>query len=161
MTKKQLHRLFAYDRWANNRVLEALAVVGPLTAGHPLAKLLSHIIAAQEVWLARIQNQPLSGLTPWPDIDPETWPDRFAALQDTWEHLLDTGERGFDDLITYRDTKGHSFETMLHEILLHVIIHGQHHRAQIASGLRQLGHTPPPTDFIFFTREPLRPKEGA
>ncbi|MFB3133724.1 MAG: DinB family protein [Rhodothermales bacterium] len=42
---------------------------------------------------------------------------------------------------------------MLHEILLHVIIHGQHHRAQIATCLRQHGHTPPPTDCIIFTRD--------
>ena len=153
MNKTPLRRLFAYDLWANNRVLGALEVLAPLNASDPLAKLVSHIIAAQEIWLARIQGHSLSGLATWPEMDPETWPERLRALNEAWGRLLETWEAGFDALIVYRDTKGHAFETMLHEILLHVIIHGQHHRAQIASSLRQNGHTPPPTDFIFFTRE--------
>ncbi|MCH8961000.1 MAG: hypothetical protein IH820_06665 [Bacteroidetes bacterium] len=47
MNKTPLRRLFAYDRWANNRVLGALDVLAPLNASDPLAKLISHIIAAQ------------------------------------------------------------------------------------------------------------------
>lgn len=155
MKKNHLRRLFAYDLWANIRVLESLAPLAPLDASDPLAKLFSHILAAQDVWLARIHGRSLAGLTPWPETAPETWPQRLRTLNDVWRHLLDTGETGFDTLIEYRDTKGQAFETPLHEILLHVIIHGQHHRAQIASRLRQHGHPPAATDFIFFTREPV------
>jgi len=153
MTKAYLRRLFAYDLCANHRVLGAINVLAPLEPSQPIARWVSHIIAAQEIWLARIRGRDLSGLTAWPKMDPETWPERLQTLNQAWLRLLDTWEAGFDALIVYRNTKGHSFETMLHEILLHVIIHGQHHRAQIASSLRQYGHTPPPTDFIFFTRD--------
>ena len=92
MNKTPLHRLFAYDLWANNRVLGALDVLAPLNASDPLAKLISHIIAAQEIWLARIQGQALSGLTAWPEIDPETWPERLRTLNEPlsvlWMKLL-------------------------------------------------------------------------
>ena len=35
----------------------------------------------------------------------------------------------------------------------HVVNHSTYHRGQLATQLRQLGHTPPNTDFIRFLRE--------
>ena len=153
MENKHLRRLFAYDQWANARVLDALKALAPLDAAAPMARLFSHILAAQDVWLAHIHSRPLSE-TVWPETAPDAWPGRMHALNQAWLHLLDTWDAGLDAPIAYRNTKGQSFETPLHEILLHVVIHGQHHRAQIAGGLRRQGHTPPPTDFIFYTRDP-------
>ena len=77
MTKAHLRRLFASDLWANHRVLGAIDVLGPLEPSQPIAQWISHIIAAQEIWLARIRGQDFSGLTAWPEMNPETWPERL------------------------------------------------------------------------------------
>ncbi len=153
MTKGQLRRLFKYDLWANERVLRALEALPPGQASSSIARLFSHIIAAQQVWLRRVQGADLFGLKAWPEMDPESWPGLLQTTHAAWLDQLKAHADGFEAVVSYQDTKGHPFETPLHEIITHVVIHGQHHRAQIATHLRALGLTPPPTDFIFFTRE--------
>ncbi|MEX0845990.1 MAG: DinB family protein, partial [Balneolaceae bacterium] len=56
------------------------------------------------------------------------------------------------EIIEYSNSKGVTFRNSVEEILMHIVIHGQHHRAQIAKLLRKTGITPPVTDFIFFLR---------
>ena len=60
MTKAYLRRLFEYDLWANNRVLEALDAVAPLEPASPVARLFSHISAAQQIWLRRVRGEALA-----------------------------------------------------------------------------------------------------
>ena len=154
MTSEHLHRLFEYDLWANNRVLEALEAVAPLEASSPIARLFSHIIAAQQIWLRRVRGEALTrSVVVWPDLDPVMWQGLIQSTHTAWLDQLDAWQGRLDAPVSYRDTKGQAFETPLHEIVTHVIIHGQHHRAQIALHLREQGHTPPGTDFAFFTRE--------
>lgn len=153
MTKEQAQRLFAYDRWANERMLQAFEAVAPLDGSSLIARLFSHILAAQQMWLRRVQGSDLTGLTPWPDPEPEAWPRLLQTVQAAWLEQVETREATWETPITYQNTRGRSFETPLHEIVTHIIIHGQHHRAQIAIHLRNQGLTPPHTDFIFFTRD--------
>ena len=154
MTKDHLRRLFAYDLWANNRVLQALEAASPLEPASPIARLFSHIIAAQQIWLVRVRGEALSGgVIVWPEIEPMLWPGMVQSTHAEWLGQLDAWQAELDAPVSYHNTKGQTFETPLHEIVTHVIIHGQHHRAQIALHLREHGLTPPPTDFAFFTRE--------
>jgi uncharacterized damage-inducible protein DinB len=39
----------------------------------------------------------------------------------------------------------------------HVVNHGTYHRGQVAAMLRQLGYSPPPTDYLVFFDELARP----
>jgi uncharacterized damage-inducible protein DinB len=57
-----------------------------------------------------------------------------------------------NEAIVYKNSKGTVFNNTVEEILVHLTIHGQHHRAQIANLLRQSGIEPPATDIIFFLR---------
>src|SRR5436309_7961536 len=59
-----LRRLFAYDDWANREVLAALRNV-PNPPARSL-KLIAHILSAEGLWLARI-NQEKPSLPVWPD----------------------------------------------------------------------------------------------
>ena len=145
-------RLFDYDLWANTRILNALESIPALQPASQEARWFSHIIAAQHVWLDRVQPSSASVLNPWPEMPPHTWASQLHAVHQAWKNLVASWEQGFDVPITYQNTKGHSFQTPLFEIITHVIIHGQHHRAQIASRLRAGNLVPPATDFIFFTR---------
>ena len=60
-----LQRLFAYDDWANREVLDSLARAG----GRPARslKLLSHIVAAEALWLARLRREK-SPMAVWPEL---------------------------------------------------------------------------------------------
>jgi uncharacterized damage-inducible protein DinB len=60
-----LHRLFAYDDWANREVLAALRNA-PNPAARSL-KLIAHVLSAEGLWLARI-NQENPSLPVWPEL---------------------------------------------------------------------------------------------
>ena len=145
-------RMFSFDNWANQRILKALEALPELDPASPPATLFSHVLTAEEVWLARLIGRPYRGHTFWPELDPASWPQRLAAINEQWLTFLDAASTDLDTYYTYYNSKGGTFETSLRDIVTHLIIHGQHHRAQIALHLRAMGQEPPPTDFIYFTR---------
>ena len=75
------------------------------------------------------------------------------ALQRGWATLLD----GADDAalardVAYTNSKGEPFHDRVDDILLHVVLHGVHHRGQIAAAVRAGGGEPAYTDFIHAVR---------
>jgi uncharacterized damage-inducible protein DinB len=82
--------------------------------------------------------------------------------QDEMLNILEENTALFKTIITseslernvlYSNSKGEEFSTELEHLLFHVIIHGQHHRAQISKIIRDSGGIPLPTDYIFYIRE--------
>lgn len=146
-SSERLLRLFDFDHWANKKVLDAL----PDDQDEPL-ELMSHILAAQELWYNRIIGADLSGLEVWPMYSLNQCKDLSANQAEQWRTLIEDNSKDLERLISYKNTSGNAYDTGLSDILHHVIIHGQHHRAQIATLLRQSGIKPPATDFIFYTR---------
>ncbi len=76
-----LHRLFAYDDWANREVLAALR-----NAPNPPArslKLIAHILSAEGLWLARI-NQEKPSLPVWPELALAQCEAEGDALRASW-----------------------------------------------------------------------------
>jgi uncharacterized damage-inducible protein DinB len=61
-----LRRQFAYDEWANHEVLNAIRAAGG--ANQRSLQLMSHILAAELVWLERLKQQPQS-VPVWPEPD--------------------------------------------------------------------------------------------
>ena len=58
-----LRRQFAYDEWANREVLNAIRAAGGAndsSVNHRSLQLMSHILAAERVWLERLKQQPQS-----------------------------------------------------------------------------------------------------
>jgi len=153
-TFDRLARLLDHLEWANLRVLEAAR-----DAGSPHAlRLLAHLLAAERVWLARIEKGDSSELEIWPDLGF----DECAALLErnvaALRRLLETSsEAELERRATYRNSKGEEFRTPVGEILLHVLLHGSYHRGQIALRMRDAGDEPVNTDFITFVRERPEP----
>src|SRR5690349_17232026 len=58
-------RLFTYDEWANGEVLAKLSANGGQSPRS--LKLFGHILAAQRLWLERLQQRPQT-LPVWPDL---------------------------------------------------------------------------------------------
>lgn len=152
-TAEKLRRLFNYDHWANNEVLSVLKEHEAFEYAGTTTSLMSHLVAAQEVWYRRIKELDVTGFEIWPVYSLEEQQRKCKTMFGRWQELIKKHENDLDVVVSYKNSSGTAFDTMLSDILHHVIIHGQHHRAQIAIRLREGGIDPPVTDFIFYTRK--------
>jgi len=146
-----------YTEWATNRLLEAAGKISPNelerdfgTADKSVLGTLTHIFAADRVWLARIEGKP-------PEVPSgydlgrlaSEWSDLFARWH-RWAAGL-TAE-SVEQSVSYRDLKGNPWISPIWQIVLHVVNHGTHHRGQVAGFLRSMGQAPPPLDLIAYYR---------
>lgn len=148
----RLQRLFDYDTWACQRITNELEKLPQLEKRKEILKLFGHLLNAQQIWYRRAIGEDFNDLELWPELSLEECKAILSFMPAKWTKLLEANRKEPDILISYQNTKGESFETMLSDILHHLIIHGQHHRAQIATLIRESGLTPPTTDFIYYTR---------
>ena len=161
MTFDDLHSLYAYNQWANARFFEAIEGLdetrrtAPLESSFPsVLATLGHIVGAEWIWLSRWQGTSPIGFPDWlqsPTLEDlrarlsQVETDRAAYLaaltDDTLQHPLD-----------YRLLNGTASSTRLLDLLLHVVNHSTYHRGQLTTLLRQVGGTPPATDYVVYTR---------
>ena len=154
MNPNQIQTQAHYNRWANQRLLEASAALTPeererdLRASFAsLQGTLIHILWGERGWLSFFQT---GNFVPRPA--PNDYAD-FPALQRAWaahdeayvSYLCNLIQPELDaprtlDATTYT----------LGELLHHALNHSTYHRGQVALLLRQLGHTPPFTDYHDF-----------
>jgi uncharacterized damage-inducible protein DinB len=169
MTKDDIELLYEYDRWANNRVVQACAALSAEQFTRDLGgsfcsarDTLVHIIAGEWGWLQYWKE-------PTPDaaflaemmarrkvlFDPDAFPD-LTAVRQKWEEVereqiefirLLTKER-LEEIIPVRATR-----MKLVHLMQHVANHSTYHRGQIALMMRQLHAVPQATDFHVFVME--------
>ncbi|MBA2707123.1 MAG: damage-inducible protein DinB [Gemmatimonadaceae bacterium] len=146
-----LQRMFAHMRWADRHVLDSLIAA----AGEPPATalvLFSHIVAAEHVWLSRIQGV-AQQVSVWPTLSLHDCARIAQENAEGFESLLrEGGPDALSRSATYRNSAGAEFTTPVDDILIHVSLHGCYHRGQIAALLRGSGMVPTPTDYIGFVR---------
>ena len=151
--RQHLQRLFSYDEWANKEILQALTANESSPARS--RKLLAHIIAAEWVWLDRLENRPQS-IAVWPDLTLEECRHHTDRLPPLWRRYLDgkTSDQ-LSSTISYKNSKGELWKSAVEDILLHVTVHSAYHRGQIVADLRAAGLEPPYTDYIHAVRQGL------
>jgi uncharacterized damage-inducible protein DinB len=148
-----LRREFVYDAWANQEVLSAILAAG--SENTRSVQLLTHILAAERVWYERLKQVPQS-VPVWPSPDLAYCEAEVATLSMLWHEYLDLVTAGdVSQTISYKNTKGESWTSAIADILTHVVMHSAYHRGQIASHMRENGHTPAYTDFIHGIRQGL------
>ena len=148
-----LRRQFSYDEWANREVLNAIRSAGG--ANQRSLQLMSHILAAELVWLERLTHQPQS-VPVWPEPDLAQCEAQAAQLGGQWLEFLDLLTAGdVSQSITYKNSKGEEWTSTIVDVLTHVVMHSAYHRGQIASHMRANGQTPAYTDFIHGVRQGL------
>jgi uncharacterized damage-inducible protein DinB len=153
MQVQEFIRLFAYNHWANIEVLKSLKATE--TAPYKALALLAHVIAAEQLWLDRLQNGDAK-IAVWPELTVGQCETQLGELNSTWTDYLDgLKQNSLTDTVSYTNTKGEFFTDTVSDVLMHVVMHGAYHRGQIALSLRQSGHTPPYTDFIHAVRSGL------
>ena len=150
-----LRRQFAYDEWANREVLKAIRSAGGENqpANKRSLQLMSHIMAAERLWLDRLKQQPQS-VPVWPEPDLAQCEAQAAELGGQWLAFLDLITAGdVSQSITYKNSKGEEWTSTIVDMLTQVVLHSAYHRGQIATHMRANGQTPAYTDFIHGVRQ--------
>ena len=159
--------LFAYDRWANTKVLDACRrltaeqyVAEPASGWSSVRTTISHIA------LATVFN--LRSLVSHPDEPVPTEADLVTV--DDAAQLLERAYRRFEELrptltpewlntvLTLRAI-GRTFTLPRWAILRHIVNHSSYHRGQVASKLKRFGIEQPITDFFWWVIEQI-PQEA-
>jgi len=162
MTRADLTFLFAYNRWANARTLDAAARLTPgqftRDLGNSFASVrdtLVHIYGAEWIWLERWKGEsPASGMSAedFPDVTVIAF--RWKELEaEQSAFLADLSDAELAQPLEYANLKGERFTSPLGRLMQHLINHSTYHRGQITTMLRQLGATPVGTDLVTFLRE--------
>jgi uncharacterized damage-inducible protein DinB len=145
-----ISRLYAYDDWANRETLVSLreAATG---AGDRAVRFFAHVVACEELWLARLEASG-EAVVVWPDWPLEETAGRLVELPSRWHRFMDSIGDGWARPVGYVNSKGEQFTSTVSDILTHVALHGAYHRGQIASALRESGEVPAITDYVHCTR---------
>lgn len=145
-----------YSEWASRKLAHFASNIpaGDLTremhnSHGGILQTFQHIYYADRVWYSRM----VPPLQPRFD-DPAPGPS-LAELDELWWDLLHRFQdwaAGEDPnrVVQYRNLKNEPFAKPVYQIVTHVVNHGTYHRGQIAAMLRQCGHVPPSTDFIYY-----------
>lgn len=158
----EIRQLYAYDRWANRRLLDAALALPPADLDRDLGSsfpsvraTLAHLLSSHWVWLERwLGRSPTCVPADW---DLSTGP-AIAAL---WREVEEAQRRfveglsaaDLDRVVDYRNLAGTPYSQPLGDLLRHVVNHATYHRGQVVTMLRQLGATAPSTDLVQFYRE--------
>jgi uncharacterized damage-inducible protein DinB len=152
-----LESLYAFNSWANARVLETLRALPEADyekeqgGGWPsLRATFVHIAGATDAWAERFSGQDATRLATMDEL-----PDLEAAAR----LLLAAEEKHRRQLATYtparlagpftwKNRKGEEKTAPFWVVVRHVVNHQTYHRGQISAMARRLGHAPKPTDMV-------------
>lgn len=150
--KENFFRLFRHADWANRHVLALLQSVN--NPPEKARRLFAHVLASEQVWLTRLRGEDSTALEIWPELSLEKCSRLVEKNAADYRVFFETlPEASLSGVITYRNSKGIQFRTLVMDIFTHVSVHGCYHRGQIAQTMRNAGYEPVNTDFITFVRE--------
>lgn len=150
---------FDYTLWATSKLLDAAGRLNAdelsrdMQVSHTsLLGTLQHIYYADRIWLARLEGRVLASFAdpaPGPGLDAlkEHWPPVIKGLRDFVEHAP---TELLDRELAFTRLNGDLQRVTHWKVLLHIVNHATLHRGQVMAMLRQLGHVPPGTDYLFF-----------
>jgi uncharacterized damage-inducible protein DinB len=142
-----LEKSIAHMHWANARIHEWLKPGRASAEEH--AKLASHIVNVEKVWIARAKSVP---------SDPHAF---ILRGLDEMSAMNDANHAGFLDLlkmdvakpVSYRMFSGSPGSTSIGDMILHAFTHGFHHAGQMAALASRNGEKFPDVSYIGFTRK--------
>ena len=159
--------LFAYDRWANRKVLDACRkltaeqyVAEPVPGWSSVRSTISHIALATEFNLRTAAGGPDDRIPA--EVDLATVDDVAQLLERAYHRFEElrptlTPER-LNTVLTLRAV-GRTFTLPRWAILRHIVNHSTYHRGQVASKLKRFGIEQSITDFFWWVIEQI-PQEA-
>ena len=162
MTTDDIKDLYAYNRWANHKILSACRPLNSESFTRNLGNsfgsvrdTLVHTLWAEwiwlERWLGRSPKQP-AVFEDYRDID---------AIEKRWSEV-ESGQQSFIGGITdaslarriaYENLLNQRWEYSLAHMMQHVANHSTYHRGQVVTMLRQLGAKAVSTDLLLYYDE--------
>jgi uncharacterized damage-inducible protein DinB len=144
-----LAQLYEHMWWAHDALVEELRRQAP---DAETARLFAHIVAAEHLWLSRID-----GMKPrvavWPALSLDEIRQLESENRARFRELVNRPDGTRKRRVQYRNSAGNAFDNDVEEILTHVALHGHYHRGQIARVMRGAGREPVYTDYIGFVRK--------
>ncbi len=149
-TVEHLRHLFAYNDWANRRIIVALKN----SPSEKAQRILAHLLVTEQEYFARLYGKDSTGFDFWQNLSLEDCGALARETSEKYEKLL----RGFDDegldiTTRYKTSEGVAHENTYREMLTHVLFHSSIHRGNIILKMREEGFTPPKIDYIIYLRE--------
>ena len=155
--------LYAYNRWANQKVLDVCRKLTPEQyAAEPapgwssVRQTLTHIAIATEGWLRGLTGENVEKVlteAEMPTVDDAAW-------------LLDKADQIVESLLSQATPQWLTTPVTLRRrnqsvalppwsVLRHLVNHATYHRGQISSKLKRFGIQQPDTDFIYWVFEQM------
>ena len=162
LTPEYLTYLFAYNQWANNRVLNNASelFLKDLKKKHghswgSIHDVLVHMMSAEWIWLRRLQGHSPKGL-----LSPQEF-STIESIRTRWSTIAsnqlafirDQDEQSLMLHVSYRNTAGKAFTLKVWQILVHVANHATHHRGELAAMFAVLDAPHDEEDWLFFFLE--------
>jgi uncharacterized damage-inducible protein DinB len=159
--------LFAYDRWANAKVLDACRkltaeqyAAEPALGWSSVRSTVCHIAAVTDFHLRTLAGDPDDSFATEADL----------ATVDDAARLLERAYRRFEGLrpsltpewlntVRTMRRRGRAATLPPWALLRHIVHHSTYHRGQVAAKLKRFGVEPPNTDFYFWVIEQI-PQEA-
>ncbi len=149
-TVEHLRHLFAYNDWANRRLIVALKT----NDSKKSLKILAHLLTTEKEYYERLYGKDSTGFNFWPELAVDECGTLARENAEAFETLLRRfDDAGLDIRAKYRTSEGVPCENTFRELLTHVILHSSIHRGNIMLKLREDGFEPPKIDYIIFLRE--------
>jgi uncharacterized damage-inducible protein DinB len=157
-TPEEVADLFAFGRWANDKICEAVSQLDDVELSKEIGGsfgsvrgTLLHLYGAEWVWLERFHGR-----------SPRAMPDEgrpattLADVRTKWDPIQEQLRVFVQELtpaklagsLSYTSFAGEPFTRVLSDALVHLVNHGTYHRGQVVTLVRQLGKPAPSTDFL-------------
>ena len=159
-----LRELFLFNDWGRDRLLAAGRPLPDSKLDQPfdmgpgsLRKTLQHLWSVEQVWLERWlgnSNPDYAALSADRTLDQlgSNWKATAAERNALIDRLA---EAGLSRMVSFTTRTGEAYSLALGDLMLHVVMHGVHHRAQVTNMLRHVGAELPKygADYIFMRFE--------
>ncbi len=162
MKPAEMRELFAFNAWANHRILGAAEALTAQQFTKALGSsfssvrdTLAHIWAVEWVWLERLQGRSPASFPDAKDfVDLASLRPRWAEVEKRWlEYVSRLDDIELEEEVDYRTLSFGLSRSPRWQMIQHVVNHGTYHRGQVITMLRQLGAEGVGTDLISFYRE--------
>lgn len=162
MKPSEMRELFAFNSWANHRIIGAAEALTAEQFTKPMQSSFSsvrdtlvHIWSVEWIWLERLQGRSPAGFP-----DAKEFPDlasmrpRWTEIEKHWlEYVSRLDENELQEEVDYKTMSFGPSRNPRWQMMQHVVNHGTYHRGQVTTMLRQLGAKGVTTDLIYFYRE--------
>jgi uncharacterized damage-inducible protein DinB len=144
---EKLKELYEYNKNMNTEFIKKIK--NEKYKNPKIDKLMSHILAAHHIWTHRILKKD-DKTSVWEKYAQDYMQVVNISNHDLTLEILESFDLKYE--VKYESSEGISYSNTVSDILLHVLNHSTHHRAQISTYLREANIDPVPSDYIFSKR---------